>query len=280
VATDTAQGLQVSWDPAQTSRAMGSHPGGLPSMPDPLMPSQEDMAGLASVMAASEQTAAALESQLAAAYQQSAALTSNAGAGLLSTQGGQHSIHQQSLPGVPIFLQPDIQQAPALELHRQNIADYISAGAILWGRPISSHAHLGQQQTAAAAVQVTRRPSHERQATGDALSAALLALRQEALPYTDEGLHRHSPAGEASHASGWQSVGCHADPFQENQLPLATESQTEAGPMLGSPVLLPMPNAVLTTPLAEESSLTRLWHDPIKKRYKFHPLHVTIFTRG
>ena len=264
-ASDTAQGLQISWEPAQAF-PMGGHHRGLASMQNPPMPSQVDMAGLASVMAASEQNAAALEKQLAASYQRNAALTGDAGAGWCGTPGGQHSIPLQSLPGIPILLPPDIQQAPALEVHRQTIASYINAGAVVRGRPISNHAHQRQQQTAAAAVQGARQPSHERQAADDALSAALRALRQEALLYTEEAAHRYSPAGQASHASGRQSATHHADPHQEYQFSLAMGSQTEAGTMFGSPALLPVPEAVLTSPLAEDTSLTRLWHGPVKKR--------------
>ena len=265
-ASDTAQGLQASWDPAQSFQAMRGHSNGLYSMQNPPMPSQVDMAGLANVMAASEQNAAALERQLVASYQSNAALVGDAGAGLCGTPGGQHSIPLQNLPGIPILLQPDSQQAPVLELHRQTITSYINAGAVVRGRPISNHAHQGQQQTAAAVVQGAKQPSHERQAADDALSAALRALRQEVLLYTEEAAHRHSPAGQASHASGRQSANRHADTPAEYQFSLATESQTDAGLRFGSPSLLPVPEAVLTTPLAEDTSLTRLWHGPVKRR--------------
>ena len=265
-ASDTAQGLQASWDPAQSFQAMGGHSDGLASMRNPPMPSQVDMASLASVMAASEHNAAALERQLVASYQRNAALTGNAGAGLCGTPGGQQNIPLQSLPGIPILLQPDSQQAPELELHRQTIASYIDAGTVVRGRPISIHAHQGQQQTAAAVVQGSKQPSHERQAADDALPAALCALRQEVLLYTEEAAHRHSPAGQASHASGRQSADRHADTPAEYQCSLATNSQTDAGLRFGSPSLLPVPEAVLTTPLAEDTSLTRLWHGPVKKR--------------
>lgn len=229
-----------------------------------------NLQALMNAMAASEHTAAALEQQLTAAHQRIPGIPSDA-AGLLTMQAEQQNVPVQTVRGTLIDLQapcPGSSPSRASELQRQLIAQYIDAGVILQGRPITAPSLHGQE-TGQRQAESGRLPSQERQITEDALSAALQTLRQQSQHYATEASQRHVYGRQATQAVNLQAGMQEAEAHQEYPLSLAMQSQAEAVIAFGSPAQLPFSGSLPGTPMAEDAFLSRLWHTSGKKRYSF-----------
>ena len=195
---------------------------------------------------------------------------------MLSLLTEQHST--QIMPGEPINLQhmrPGSDPTAPTEAQRQLIANYIDAGAILQGHPVGIFPLHGQPD-AQRAAEGARLASHGFSVMPDALSAALQTLQQGMQTCAGGAPARLRSGKQARQATVLHATVPGADLQQECLLSPMMKSPAGA---FTSPALLTLSDSLPVSPLAEDASLSRLWHTAARKRYRLYTCDIAISSR-